>query len=133
LIRLDNKAKIVGYSLKTEPEVGFGKISELQRQNGELDLTIELLNPGDRVYLELISVNNASDLIDVYMKNANVICRSYTRKAAESAIFGVLNKQIDPTLVSLAMISSLPFGGFVAPFMAIILEQKFEKALRQRK
>jgi len=133
LIRLDNNAKIVGYSLKTEPEVGFGKISELQRQNGELDLTIELLNPGDRVYLELISVNNASDLIDVYMKNANVICRSYTRKAAESAILGVLNKQIDPTLVSLAMISSLPFGGFVAPFMAIILEQKFEKALRQRK
>ena len=102
-------------------------------QNSELDLTIELLNPGDRVYLELISVNNASDLIDVYMKNANVICRSYTRKVAESAILGILNKQIDPTLVSLAMISSLPFGGFVAPFMAIILEQKFEKALRQRK
>ena len=132
LIRLDNTAKIVGYSLKTEPEVGFGKIHELH-QNSELDLTIELLNPGDRVYLELISVNNASDLIDVYMKNANVICRSYTRKVAESAILGVLNKQIDPTLVSLAMISSLPFGGFVAPFMAIILEQKFEKALRQRK
>jgi len=62
LIRLDNNAKIVGYSLKTEPEVGFGKISELQRQNGELDLSIELLNPGDRVYLELISVNNTSDL-----------------------------------------------------------------------
>lgn len=132
LIRLDNTAKIVGYSLKTEPEVGFGKIHELH-QNSELDLTIELLNPGDRVYLELISVNNASDLIDVYMKNANVICRSYTRKVAESAILGILNKQIDPTLVSLAMISSLPFGGFVAPFMAIILEQKFEKALRQRK
>jgi hypothetical protein len=90
------------------------------------------LNPGDRVYLELISVNNASDLIDVYMKNANVLCRSYTRKAAESAILGVLNKQIDPTLVSLAMIGSLPFGEFVAPFAAIILEQKFEKALRQR-
>jgi hypothetical protein len=133
LIRLDNTAKIVGYSLKTEPEVGFGKIHELQHQHSELDLTIELLNPGDRVYLELISVNNASDLIDVYMKNANVICRCYTRKAAESAILGVLNKQIDPTLVSLAMIGSLPFGGFVAPFMAIILEQKFEKALRQRK
>jgi hypothetical protein len=134
LIRLDNNAKIVGYSLKTEPEVGFGKISELQRQNGELDLTIELLNPGDRVYIELISVNNASDLIDVYMKNANVIDRHYTRQAAESAILGVLNKQIDPTLVSLAMISSFPlFGGFVEPFMMIILAERFEKALRQKK
>jgi hypothetical protein len=48
LIRLDNNAKIGGYSLKTKPEVGFGKISELQPQNGELDLKIELrlLTPG---------------------------------------------------------------------------------------
>ena len=134
LIRLDNTAKIVGYSLKTEPEVGFGKIHELQHQNSELDLTIELLNPGDRVYIELISVNNASDLIDVYMKNANVITQSYTRKAAESAILGVLNKSVDPTLVSLAIIRSLPlFGGFAEPLMAIMLAERFEKALRQRK
>lgn len=134
LIRLDNKAKIVGYSLKTEPEVGFGKISELQRQNGELDLTIELLNPGDRVYLELISVNNASDMIDVYMKNANVICRYYTRKAAENAILGAFNKAVDPTLVSLAIIRSIPlFGGFAETLMAITLAERFEKALRQKK
>src|SRR4028118_504257 len=133
LIRLDNNAKIVGYSLKTEPEVGFGKISELRRQNGELDLTIELLNPGDRVYLELISVNNASDLIDVYMKNANVICRSYTRKAAESAILGILSKEVDPRLMFLGIIRSLPFfGGIAEPLMMIILTERFEKALRQR-
>ena len=134
LIRLDDNAKIVGYSLKTEPEVGFGKISELQRQNGELDMSIELLNPGDRVYIELISVNNLSDQIEVYMKNANVISRSYTRKAAESAILGIINKSLDPPLMSLAMIRSIPFfGGFVEPFMTVILAERFEKALRQRK
>lgn len=134
LIRLDKNAKIVGYSLKTEPEVGFGKISELQRQNGELDMSIELFNPSDRVYIELISVNNLSDQIEVYMKNANVVSRSYTRKAAESAILGVLNKSLDPTLVSLAMIRSIPFfGGFAEPFMTVILAERFEKALRQRK
>lgn len=134
LIRLDNSAKIVDYSFKTEPEVGFGKISELQRQNDELDLSIELLNPGDRVYLELISVNNTSDLIEVYMKNANVVCRSYTPKAAESAILGVLNKSVDPTLVSLAMMRSIPFfGGFVEPFMTVVLAERFERALRQSK
>ena len=134
LIRLDNKAKIVGYSIKTQPVVGFGKISELQRQNSELDLSIELLNPGDRVSLELISVNNASDQIDVYMKNANVICRSYTRKAAESAILGVLNQTIDPTLASLAMIRSVPFfGGLAESLMLVILTERFEKALRQRR
>ncbi|RUS93958.1 hypothetical protein DSM106972_094950 [Dulcicalothrix desertica PCC 7102] len=134
LIRLDNNAKIVGYNLKTEPVVGFGKISELQRQKGELDFNIELLNPGDRIYLEVISVNNASDSIDVYMKNANVICRCYTRKAAENAILGVLQTTLDPTLVLLAIIRSLPFfGGFVDPFMTIILAERFEKTLRQRK
>ena len=134
LIRLDKTAKIVGYTIKTEPEVGFGKISELQRQNGELDLSIELLNPDDRVYLELISVNNNSELIDVYMKNVNVICRTYTRRAAESAIAGVLGKSLDPTLVSLAMMRSIPFfGGFAEPFMTVVLADRFEKALSKRK
>jgi hypothetical protein len=103
----------------------------LQRQNGELDLSIELLNPGDRVYLELISVNNTSGLIEVYMKYANVVCRSYTRKAPESAILGVLNKSVDP-IVSLAMLRSIPlFGGFVEPFMTVVLAERFERALCQ--
>ena len=134
LMRLDNSAKIVGYSVKTQPEVGFGKISELQRQNNVLDLSIELLNPGDIVYLELISVNNVSGMIDVYMKNANVICRSYTRRAAENAVLGVLNKTLDPTLVSLALVGSIPlFGAFAQPLMTVILAGRFEKALRQRK
>lgn len=68
------------------------------------------------------------------MKNANVACRSYTRKAAESAILGVLNKSVDPMLVSLAMMRSIPFfGGFVEPFMTVVLAERFEKALRQSK
>jgi hypothetical protein len=68
------------------------------------------------------------------MKNANVVCRSYTRKAAESAILGVLNKSVDPMLVSLAMMRSIPFfGGFLEPFMTVVLAERFEKALRQSK
>jgi hypothetical protein len=73
----------------------------------------------------------------------NVVCRSYTRKAAESAILGVLNKSailgvlnksVDPTLVSLAMMRSIPFfGGFVEPFMTVVLAERFERALRQSK
>ncbi|MGL5064456.1 MAG: hypothetical protein ACRC62_31090 [Microcoleus sp.] len=134
LIRLDNNAKIVDYTLNTKPKVGFGKIREFQGQNSELDLTIELLNPGDRVYIELMSVNNTSELINVYMKNEGVIDRDYTRKEAESAILGILNKSVDPTFISLAMISSIPFlGGFVQPLMSIILVERFEKALRRQK
>jgi hypothetical protein len=134
LIRLDDKAKIIGYSIKTQPAVGFGEITKLQPSLNSLDLSIQLLNPGDRVYLELISVNNASEKIDVYMKNANVICRSYTRQAAESAILGTLSKAVDPGLMFLGIIRSLPFfGGIAEPLMMILLTERFEKALRQRK
>lgn len=132
-IRLDKTAKVVGYSVKTQPEVGFGKVQESQPENNALDLNIELLNPGDRVLIELISVNNESDAIDVYMKNANVINRVYTRQAAERAISRSLER-IDPTLMSLAMIRSIPFlGGIAEPLMTVILADRFEKALRQRK
>lgn len=131
-IRLDRTAKVVGYSVKTQPEVGFGQIQESQPENHALDLNIELLNPGDRVFIELISVNNASGAIDVYMKNANVINRVYTRQAAETAIARSLER-VDPTLMSLAMIRSLPFlGGIAEPLMTVILAERFEKALRQR-
>lgn len=78
-IRLDRDAKIVGYSLKTEPDVGFGEIEKSLTGNA-LDISIELLNPKDRVAIEIISVNNNSDKIDVYMKNANVNSRVYTRR-----------------------------------------------------
>jgi hypothetical protein len=134
LIRLDDKAKIIGYSIKTQPAVGFGEITKLQPSLNSLDLSIQLLNPADRVYLELISVNNASEKIDVYMKNANVICRSYTRQAAESAILGTLSKAVDPGLMFLGIIRSVPFfGGIAEPLMMILLTERFEKALRQRK
>jgi hypothetical protein len=133
-IRLDKSAKIVGYTLRTEPEIGFGEIRETKRENCELDLIVELLNPRDRVYIELISVNNDSDTIDVYMKNANVDTRIYTRRAAENAILGTLNQKVDLTLISLAILRSLPiFGGLAEPFMTIVLTERFEKALRQKK
>lgn len=132
LVHIDKKAKIVGYSIKTQPEIGFGEIQESQPESFSLDLNIELLNPGDRVFIELISVNNESDSIDVYMKNANVSTRVYTRQAAESAISSSL-KAIDPTFMTLAMIRSIPFlGGLAEPLMAVILAERFEKALRQK-
>ena len=133
IIRLDNEAKIVGYSLKTIPKVGFGEIKEMSRSQNGLDLNIELLNPQDRVYIELISINNSSEQIDVYMKNANVIPRIYTRRAAENAILGTLNQEVDPSLVSLVMLSNLPFfGGYGRTLMTVLLAQRLEKAVRHR-
>ncbi|EGJ32485.1 MULTISPECIES: hypothetical protein [Moorena] len=132
-IRLDSNSKIVGYTFKTIPEVGFGEVRELLLQETRLDLIIELLNPRDRVYIELISINNYSSNIDVYMKNANVTSRVYTRRA-ENAILGILSQEIDPSLASLAMLSNLPFfGGFANSIMTMVLAQQIKKAVRQKK
>ena len=109
IIRLDKEAKIVGYSLKTIPKVGFGEIKEMSRSQNDLDLNIELLNPQDRVYIELTSINNSSEQINVYMKNANVIPRIYNRRAVENTILGALNQTFEPSLGILVI--KIPFFG----------------------
>jgi hypothetical protein len=64
------------------------------------------------------------------MKKANVVCRSYNRKAVESELLGDLNESVDPTLISL----SIPFvRGFARAIMTAVLAERFERALRQRK
>ena len=81
-IRLDESSKIVDYSITTDPEVGFGDIIEKKKEGYALDLEIALLNPDDRVSIELVSLDNASEQINIYMKNANAQSRIYSRKSA---------------------------------------------------
>ena len=124
-IMLDSESKIVGYRLSTVPEVGFGGIDELSLEKNKLDLSIELLNPQDRVYIELTSINNSSENIDIYMKNANVIPRVYTRRAAENLMLGAFSEEIDLSLASLAIISAIPFfGGFARFLLTVVLSLK---------
>jgi hypothetical protein len=83
-LRLESHAKIVAYTIKTEPAVGLGAISETKKVNNALDLEIELLNSADRLSVEVMPLDNESEKVEIHLKNENVFSRVYTRKSAES-------------------------------------------------
>lgn len=124
-IRLDESSKIVDYSITTDPEVGFGDIIEKKKEGYALDLEIALLNPDDRVSIELVSLDNASEQINIYMKNANVQSRIYSRKSAEKQLIGAFS---DREMLLLAGLSSVPFfGGFAKSLMTLALAKRIDK------
>ena len=124
-IRLDESSNIVDYSIATDPEVGFGDIIETRKEDNALDLEIALLNPDDRVSIEVVSLDNSSEQIDLYMKNANVQSRVYSRKSAEKQLIGAFT---DRQMLLLAGLSSVPFiGGFAKSMMTVALAKKIDK------
>ncbi|MBN1274526.1 MAG: hypothetical protein JXB26_19875 [Candidatus Aminicenantes bacterium] len=124
-IRLDESSNIVDYSITTDPEVGFGEIIEKRKEGNALDLEIALLNPDDRVSIELVSLDNNSEQIDLYMKNTNVKSRVYSRKSAEKQLIGTFT---DRKMLLLAVLSSVPFfGGFAKSMMTVALAKRIDK------
>ena len=90
-IRLSEGARIVDYSCKTEPPVGFGAIRNVEQHSHVLDLEAALINPGDKIWIELVSIDNPDEAIDVYLKNANVRTRVfYSHSLMDSTVLGVM-------------------------------------------
>jgi len=124
-LRLESHAKIVDYAIKTEPAVGFGPIKETEKDGNALNLEIELLNPADRVSIEVVSLDNESEKVEIYLKNENVLSRVYTRKSAESEMLGASS---DREMLLLAGASSLPLvGGIARAMMTIGLAKRIDK------
>lgn len=124
-IRLDESSKIVDYSITTDPEVGFGEIIEKHKEGNALDLEIALLNPEDRVSIELVSLDNSGEQINIYMKNANVQSRIYSRKSAEKQLIGAFS---DREMLLLAGLSYVPFlGGFAKLLVTLVLAKRIDK------
>lgn len=124
-LRLESHAKIVDYTTKTKPDVGFGAINEKIKNGNALDLEIELLNPADRVSVEVVSLDNESEKVEIYLKNENVQSRVYTRKSAESELFGAIS---DREMFLLAWMSFWPFlGGMARAMMTISLGKRIDK------
>ncbi len=124
-IRLDESSNIVDYSISTEPEIGFGDIKEKRKEGNILDLEIALLNPDDSVSIEIVSLDNTSEQIDLYMKNANVQTRVYSRKSVEKQLTGAF---MDREMLSLAVLSTIPIiGGFAKSMMTVVLAKRIDK------
>jgi hypothetical protein len=107
-IRLGPGAKVLKYSVQTEPPIGFGDIVCTKQDANELCLEVALLNPKDRVFVEVISINNADGQIDVGLKNRGVDARVYSRRSAESVLS---NLSGDLSLSTFAVLSALPIVG----------------------
>jgi len=124
-IRLDESSKIVDYSITTDPEVGFGDIIEKKKEGNALDLEIALLNPNDRVSIEVVSLDNDSEQINLYMKNVDVQSRIYSRKSAEKQLIDAFS---DREMLLLTALSAVPFfGGFSKSLMTISLAKRIDK------
>jgi hypothetical protein len=121
-IRLSEGSQILDYSMKTDPPVGFGEIVDIDKENNALDLKVALLNPQDRVMIEIVSIDNPDDAIEVFLKNANVITRVISRKSGELSLNDLMS---DNNMMWLAMLSAVPFlGGFARSLINVGLAQR---------
>jgi len=124
-IRLSDKSRIIDYSIKTSPPVGFGEINEIKKEGNSLDLQVVLLNPGDRVSFDIVSIDNTDDSINVYLKNENVTSRVISKTAGEETLTDLMT---DKNMMWLAMISAIPFfGGFARSLINVGLAQRIGK------
>ena len=124
-IRLADGARIIEYSLTTEPPVAFGEISETEHREHRLGLQIHLMNPGDKVSIELLSLDNPDATLNVYLKNMDVQTRVYSRKAAERTVLDLMN---DSHVMWLAVLGAVPlFGGIARSLIDVAVAKRIGK------
>lgn len=127
LVRLAEGSTIIDYLLNHEPAIGFGDIYERKKDGHELDLEIALLNKQDRVSIEIFSIDNPSDTIEVGLKNKGVETRVYTRRSVDSLLAGLSG---DRRLTGLAALSVLPFFGSIAnTLITVELARRLDKVV----
>ncbi len=84
-----------------------------------------MLNLNDRVSIEVVSLDNNSEQIDLYMKNANVQSRVYSRKSAEKQLSRAF---ADREMLLLAGLGAFPFvGGLARAMMNVALAKRIDK------
>lgn len=129
LIRLAEGSNIVDYRIETEPQIGFGEIVCTKKEGSSLDLRISLLNPRDRVKMEILAINNPSGDINIGLKNEDVESRVFTRKSVESVLAGLPK---DYKLSALAFVSAMPFFGSFAQTLATLeIAQRIDRISRK--
>ncbi len=85
IIKLDESAKIVDYKIETKPKIGFGKIESVV-VGSSLNLKVELINPKDEVKIEILSVDNSSNKIEVGLKNQDVEVQMISQEYIDTLI-----------------------------------------------
>ena len=120
IIKLDDNARIVDYKIETEPKIGFGKIESIV-ENNSLKLKVELFNPKDEMQIEIVSVNNSSEKVEVGLKNQDVEVQMYSQDQIEAFIKDTEGMR--------SWVSSIPITG---PIAAALTDRYFIERYKKR-
>jgi hypothetical protein len=66
LFVFDSNTKILGINIKTAPSRGIGVEKKENEVESELKYEIDLLNPKDKIYFDIITTGNASEKLEVH-------------------------------------------------------------------
>jgi hypothetical protein len=126
IVELAPGAKIIDHKIETEPKIGFGNITT--KVNGNVfELQIELLNPKERVNIEVVSVDNPSDTLEVGLKNENVETRIYTQKSVENTLLS-FSLSGEMPLITLSILGEIPFlGSLFKPLLSFEIARRLDR------
>ncbi len=129
LIVFPEGTEIVDFSKSTMPEVGFEGF-EVQVEKHTLNASAELLNVGDKLTFEIISTGNASESVEVVMRNKDV---EEELVDARSGDFGLSFLLSERNLLMLAVVSTIPFfGGFARSMINVGVANRIDNLNRRK-
>jgi hypothetical protein len=130
IIQLSKDAKIVDYKIETTPKIGFGDIAAKVDEN-VLELKVALFNPKERINIEVVSVDNLSDAIDIGLKNENVDARIFTQKSVENTLNALSGNM---PLLMLSLLGEMPIlGSFFRPIVTLEIARRVDRLGKNEK
>ena len=124
IVQLAEGAKIIDYKIETEPKIGFGNVATKISGN-VFELRIDLLNPKEHVNLEVVSVDNSSDVIEIGLKNENVETRIFTQKSVQNTLNSL---SANFPLLALSLFGEMPvLGSFFRPLVTLEIARKLDR------
>ncbi|ARE85040.1 hypothetical protein ROSMUCSMR3_03586 [Roseovarius mucosus] len=130
LIVFPKNTEIVDFSLTTDPQLGFDGVKAEIKEN-TLKTSASLLNVGDKLTFEIISTGNASESVEVVMRNKDVEEELVDARSGDLGLSFLLSEK---NLLMLAVISTVPFfGGFARSMINVGVANRIDNLNRQRR
>jgi len=128
LVEFAERAEIVDVKVETEPKLGFGEVKVAGHGSRSLRLDIALMNPGDSVRIEVLTIENADDGAEIGMKNADVEARVVSRATFQETLMRAATDTL-----GVAILSSVPVvGSVVRTYATLDLSRRLDRAARRR-
>jgi hypothetical protein len=129
LLRFAEDREVVDVKVETEPSLGFGDVTITGKGARDVHVAIALLNPGDSIRLEVLTLGNQHESVKVGLKNADVIARVLPRASLRTAL-----AEVAADSAGVAALSAIPLLGKMATTYATLeLGKKIDRSQRRRR